>query len=163
MEETLKKLVEKITSGQENRHIMDLVVSRPHPHPTCFQPSMLTFPPRTETQHRQRLPIFEERREDGRNANPQEDISYKDYKDLRMRYSWGRNRGGYFNDDLRRKLRKWISLYLMDWAPFQHKHGWWKLTPTSSQILCLKKKLSNFPCDTWRELLMNGCTMTLSH
>ena len=35
----------------------------------------------------------------------QEDISYKDYADLRMRYSGSRNRD-YFNDDLRRKLSK---------------------------------------------------------
>ena len=33
------------------------------------------------------------------------DISYRDYVDLRMRYSGGGNRG-YFNDDLRRKIGK---------------------------------------------------------
>ena len=38
------------------------------------------------------------------NTNLGEDIFYKDYADLRMRYLGG-NRG-YFNDDLRRKLSK---------------------------------------------------------
>ena len=44
--------------------------------------------------------------------NLEEDISYKDYADLRMRYSGGRNKG-YFNDDLRRKLSK-VNLSLFD-------------------------------------------------
>ena len=47
----------------------------------------------------------EQLREDWKNANFQEDILYKDYAHLRMRYSEGGNRG-YFNDDLRRKLSK---------------------------------------------------------
>lgn len=59
-----------------------------------------------EAHYGERLPIFEEIREDWRNANLEEDISYKDYADLRMRYSGGEKRGGYFNDDLRRKLSK---------------------------------------------------------
>ena len=37
--------------------------------------------------------------------NLEEDISYRDYADLRMRYLGGGNKG-YFNDDLRRKLSK---------------------------------------------------------
>ena len=67
---------------------------------------MLNFPLRTEAQHEGRQPTFEEMREDWKNANLEEDISYKDYADLRMRYLGGRNKGRYFNDDLRRKLSK---------------------------------------------------------
>ena len=106
MEETLKKLAENKISGEPNGHSANSVASRSHPHPTRSRPSMPTFPPRTETHHEERLPTFEEIREDWRNANPEEDISYKDYADLRMRYAGGGNRGGYFNDDLRRKLSK---------------------------------------------------------
>ena len=47
----------------------------------------------------------EKLQEDWQNANMEGDISYKDYVDLRMRYSGGRNRG-YFNDDLMRKIEK---------------------------------------------------------
>ena len=106
MEETLKKLAENKTSGEQNGHNADSVVVKSHPQPTCSRPSMLTFPPRREIHHRERLPTFEEIREDWRNANLEEDISYKDYADLRIRYLRGGNRGGYFNDDLRRKLSK---------------------------------------------------------
>lgn len=74
---------------------------------------MPTFPPRTEAHHGERQPTFKEMREDWKNANLEEDISYKDYADLRTRYSRGRNRGGYFNDDLRRKLSK-VNLYPFD-------------------------------------------------
>ena len=46
-------------------------------------------------QHEERQPTFEEMqekfREDWKNANFEEDIFYKDYVDLRMRYSGGRN------------------------------------------------------------------------
>ena len=47
----------------------------------------------------------EQLREDWKNVNFGEHISYKDYADLRMKYSGGGNRG-YFNDDLRRKVSK---------------------------------------------------------
>ncbi len=106
MEETLKNLAKNKISGEQNGHSTDLVSGKAHPQPTRSRPSMPTFPPRTEAHHGERLPTFEEIREDWRNANLEEDISHKDYADLRMRYSGGRNRGGYFNDDLRRKLSK---------------------------------------------------------
>ena len=67
---------------------------------------MSTFLPRIDSHHRERLPTFEEIRGDSRNSNLEEDISYKDCANLRMRYVGGGNRGGYFNDDLRRKLSK---------------------------------------------------------
>ena len=105
MEETLKKLAENKISREPNGHSVDSVVGKSHPHTARSRPSMPTFPPRTETHHGERLPTFEEIREDWRNANLEEDISYKDYADLRMRYARGGNRGGFFNDDLRRKLR----------------------------------------------------------
>ena len=105
MEETLKKLAENKISGEQNGHSADSVSGKAHPQPTRSRPFMLTFPPQTEAHHTERLPTFEEIRDDWRNANLEEDISYKDYKDLRKRYSGGGNIGGYFNDDLRRKLR----------------------------------------------------------
>ena len=105
MEETLKKLADNKIFGEQNGHNVDLVSGKSNPQPTHSQPSMPTFPPRTEAQHRERQPTFEDMREDWKNANLEEDIFYKDYADLRMRYSRGRNRG-YFNDDLRRKLSK---------------------------------------------------------
>jgi len=85
MEETLKKLAENKISGEQNGHSVDSVAGKSHPHPTRSLPSMLTFPPQTKTHHEERLPTFEEVREDWRNANLEEDISYKDYVDLRMR------------------------------------------------------------------------------
>ena len=61
-------------------------------------------------------PTFEEMqeqlREDWKNVNLEEDISYKDYADLRMRYLGGGNKG-YFNNDLRRKLNK-VNLSPLD-------------------------------------------------
>ena len=52
---------------------------------------MPSFTPWIEAPHRGKQPTFEERqeqlREDWKNANFEEDISYKDYADLRMRYS----------------------------------------------------------------------------
>lgn len=105
MEETLKKLAENKIFGEQNGHSVDSVLGKSNPQPARSRPSMPTFPPRTEAQHEERQPTFEEIREDWKNANLEEDISYKDYADLRMRYSGGGNRG-YFNDDLRRKLSK---------------------------------------------------------
>ena len=101
MEKTLKKLAENKIFGEQNGHNVDSVLGKSHPQPIRFQPSIPTFPPRTKAHHRERQPTFEEMREDWRNANLEEDISYKDYANLRMRYSGGENRG-YFNDDLKR-------------------------------------------------------------
>ena len=106
MEETLKKLAENKISREQNGHSADSVAGKSQPHLVHPRPSMPTFPLRTETHHRERLPTFKEIREDWRNANLEEDISYNGYADLRMRYGGGKNRGGYFNNDLRRKLSR---------------------------------------------------------
>ena len=105
MEENLKKFAENKIFGEQNGHNTDSVAGRSHPHPARSRPSMPTFPPPREAHHGERQLTFKEMREEWRNANLEEDISYKDYVDLRMRYLGGRNRG-YFNDDLRRKLSK---------------------------------------------------------
>ena len=107
MEETLRKLANNKIFGEKNGHCVDSVLGKENPHPACSQPFMPSFPPRMEGPHKGKQPTFEEMqelREDWKNANLEEDISYKDYANLRMRYSEGGNRG-YFND-LRRKLSK---------------------------------------------------------
>ena len=50
------------------------------------------------------------------------DISYRDYGDLRMRYSGGGNRG-YFNDDLRRKIGK-VNLWPFDGSGVITAQSW---------------------------------------
>ena len=64
MEETLKKLAKNKISGEPNGHSEDLMAGRSHLHTAHSRPSMPTFPPRTETHHGERLPTFEEIRED---------------------------------------------------------------------------------------------------
>ena len=133
MEETLKKLAENKISGEQNGHSADSVADRSHPHSAHSRPSMPTFPPRTETHHRERLPTFEEIREDWRNAILEEDISYKDYADLRMRYAGGGNRVGCFNDDLRRKLRK-VNLSPFDGSGSISAQAWVMKADTYFQL-----------------------------
>ena len=72
-------------------------------------------------------------REDWRNANLEEDISYKDYADLRMRYAGGENKGGYFNDDLRRKLSK-VNLSPFDGLGFISAQAWVMKADTYFQL-----------------------------
>ncbi len=132
MEETLKKLAENKISGEPNGHSENSVAGRSHPHTAHSRPSMSTFPPRTETHHRERLPTFEEIREDWQNANLEEDI-YKDYADLRMRYAGGGNRGGYFNDDLRRKLSK-VNLSPFDGSGSFSAQAWVMKADTYFQL-----------------------------
>ena len=95
MEETLKKLANNKISDEQNGHSTDSVSGKANPHPACSRPSMPSFPPRTEVPHGGRQSTFEEMqeqlREDWKNANFGEDISYKDYGDLKMRYSGGGN------------------------------------------------------------------------
>ena len=126
MEEPLKKLADNKISGEQNGHSMDSVSNKANLHPTLSRPSMSSFPPRTETPPREKQPTFEEMqeqlREDWKNANFEEDISYKDYVDLRMRYSGGGNRG-YINDDLRRKLSK-INLSPFDGSRSISAQAW---------------------------------------
>ena len=109
MEKTLKKLIDNKISGEQKGHNADSVSSKANPHPARSRPFMPSFTPQMEAPHAGKQPTFEEMqkqlREDWKNANFGEDISYKDYADLRMRYSGGGNRG-YFNDDLTRKLSK---------------------------------------------------------
>ena len=62
----------------------------------------------------------------------EEDISYKDYKDLRMRYSWGRNRG-YFSDDLRWKLSK-VNLSPFDGSKSISVQAWVMKVDTYFQL-----------------------------
>ena len=133
MEETLKKLAENKISREQNGHSADSVAGRSHPHPTRSRPSMPTFPPQTKTHHRERLPTFEEIREDWRNANLEEDISYKDYVDLRMRYTRGGNKGGYFNNDLRRKLSK-VNLSPFDGSGSISAQAWVMKADTYFQL-----------------------------
>ena len=93
---------------------------------------MSSFPPRTKARHRGKQPTFEEMqeqlREDWKNANFEEDISYKYYADLRMKYLRGKNRG-YFNDDLRRKLSK-INLSPFDGSKSIFVQAWVMKTDT---------------------------------
>ena len=95
MEETLKKLADNKISGEQNGHSVDSLSSKENPHLACSPNSMSSFPPRTKAPHEGKQSTFEEMqkqlREDWRNANLEEDISYKDYADLKMRYSGGRN------------------------------------------------------------------------
>ena len=126
MEETLKKLAGNKISREQNGHSTDSVLSKSNPHPTCSRPSMLTFPPWTKAQHGGKQPTFKEMqeklREDWKNANLEKDISYKDYTDLRMRYSRGGNRG-YFNDDLWKKLSK-VNLSPFDGSGSVSAQAW---------------------------------------
>lgn len=108
---------------EQNGHSPDSVSGKSHRQPARSRPSMPTFPPRMEAHHRERQPTFEEMREDWKNANLEEDISYKDYADLRMRYSAAGNRGGYFNDDLRRKLSK-VNLFPFDGSGSISTQAW---------------------------------------
>ena len=48
-----------------------------------------------------------------KNANLEGDITYKDYADQRMRYSSCNNWGGYYNNNLWRKIKK-INLSTFD-------------------------------------------------
>ena len=95
MEKTLKKLIDNKISGEQNGHNTDSMSSKANPHLARSQPSMPSFPPQMEEPHGGRQPTFEEMqeqlKEDWNNANFGEDISYKDYADLRMRYSGGEN------------------------------------------------------------------------
>ena len=143
VEETLKKLAENKISGEQNGHNADSVVGKSHPHPASSRPSMPNFPPRTETHHWERLPTFEEIREDWRNANLEEDISYKDYADLRMRDAGGGNRGGYFNDDLRRKLSK-VNLSPFDGSGSISTQAWVMKADTYFQLNPMPKEAIKF-------------------
>ena len=60
------------------------------------------------------------------------DISYKDYADLRMRYS-GRENCGYFNDDLRRKIRK-VHFSAFDGSRAITTHAWVQKANTYFQL-----------------------------
>ena len=70
--------------------------------PSCSRPSIPVFLPRTEAPRKEREPTFQEMQEklweDWRNTNMKGDISYREYVDLRIRYSGGGN-CSYFNDD----------------------------------------------------------------
>ena len=43
MEEILKKLADNKISREQNGHNVHLVLGKTNPHPTCSQPSMLSF------------------------------------------------------------------------------------------------------------------------
>lgn len=153
MEETLKKLVDNKISKEQNGHIADSMSSKTNHRPARSQPSMSSFPPRVEAPPRGKQSTFEEMqeqlREDWKNTNLEEDISYKDYADLRMRYLGGGNRW-YFNDDRRRKLSK-ENLSPFDRSGSISAQAWVMKGDTSILILCQKKKWLNLQHYTWRE------------
>ena len=116
MEETLRKLAESKVSIEQNVQSDNLIAGRANPEPTRSQLSIPTFPPWIEAQHTEQ-PTFQNMQEqlweDWSNANLEGDITYKHYVDLKMRYSGCNNRGGYYNENLRRKIKK-INLSTFD-------------------------------------------------
>lgn len=136
MEETLKKLADNKISNEQNGHSTDSVSGKENPHPARSRPSMSFFPPQTEVPHGENQTTFEEvqgqLREEWKNANLEEDIPYKDYAKLRMRYFGGRNQG-YFNDDLRRKLTK-VNLSPFDRSGTISSQAWVMKADTYFQL-----------------------------
>ena len=68
---------------------------------------------------------------DWKNVNFEQDISYKDYANLRMKYSGGENKG-YFND-LRRKLSK-VNLSPFDGSGSISAQAWVMKADTYFQL-----------------------------
>ena len=144
MEETLKKLADNKISREQSGHSTDSVLGKANFHLARSRPSMPSFPSRTEVSHEGKQPTFEEMQEqlrkDWKNANFGEDISYKDYADLRMRYLGGGNRG-YFNNNLRRKLSK-VSLSPFDRSGSISAQAWVMKADTYFQLNPMPKEES---------------------
>ena len=66
------------------------------------------------------------------------DISYRDYVDLRMRYSGGGNHG-YFNDDLKRKIGK-VNLSPFDGSGVITAQSWVLKADTYFQLNPMPKE-----------------------
>lgn len=63
MEETLKKLKNNKISIEQNGHNKKSVSGKENPHLACSQPSMMSFPPWTETPPKGKQSNFEEMQE----------------------------------------------------------------------------------------------------
>ena len=99
-------------------------------------------------------------REDWKNANFEEDISYKDYADLRMRYFGGENQG-YFNNDLRRKLNK-VNMPPFDKYGSISAQAWVMKIDIYFQLNLMSEEAIKFVA-LHLELRMNGGITTPSH
>ena len=146
MQETLQKLAKRKITREKNGHSKNSILGRTKFQPSHSQPLIPIFLPRTEAPYKGKDPTFEEIQEklweDWRNANMEGDISYKDYVDLRMRYS-GRGNYSYFNDDLRRKIGK-VNLSPFDGSGVITTQAWvLRDIPISNSIQCLKRKKSS--------------------
>ncbi len=95
-----------------------------------------------EVLNEERQPTFEEAqaqfKEDWKNANMEEDISYKNYAKFKMRYSRGKNRGC-FNNDLRSKLSK-VNLSQFDGSGSMSTQAWVMKVDTYFQLNPMPKE-----------------------
>lgn len=162
MEETLRQLALGKTNGEQNGQGDDSVTGRSNVQRSHSRPLMPTFPQKSEAPRGDQEPTFQEMQaqlnQDWRDANLEGDISFKDYVELRMKYSSGRSRGyyGHYNNDIKRKVGK-INLSSFDGTKATSaRAGFKKQIPTSNSTRCLKMKLLSLQHSTWKGSRMNG-------